>query len=94
MPAKRAKEIGKITRVIKALTADFLPGLAIDDRGVELEISEDLARVALGVVVEAGERDLRAVWGGLNGFDEPGARAAAHDLAGGGESGVGSLRRR
>ena len=61
VPAKRADEGGEVPRVVDFLAAHALPGLAVEDLGVELDCPHYLERVPLGVVVRAGEGDLSAV---------------------------------
>ena len=86
VPAERADERAEVAGVVKPLPADRLPGFAVEDLGVELGFPEDGDLLPLGVILEAGEVDLRAVGGRLDRINEPRAGAAADDLAGGGSA--------
>lgn len=85
VPAERADEGAEVAGIVEALTADAFPGLAIHDLSVEFEFPDDFEFLALGVVLQAGERYFRAVRRRLDGVYEPGPGAALHDLAGGGQ---------
>ena len=87
VPAERADEGAEVAGIIKTLAADALPSLAVHDLGVEFEFPDDFEFLALGVILEAGERYLRAVGRRLDGVHEPGPGAALHDLARGGQGG-------
>ncbi len=80
--------------VVEAALADGLPRLAVENLRVEFQFPNDFERLALGVVVKAGQADERAcAWGWLDGLDEVSAGADADNLAGFKALLVGSGRR-
>ena len=68
----------------KPLAARSLPALLLEDPAVELVVPEDVQRLALGVVVRAGQPDERRLAGsrGLDDLlDEPSPRAHLDQFA-------------
>ncbi len=68
----------------KPLVGEVLPALLLEDPPVELVVPEDVERLALGVVVRAGQPDERGLPArlGLDDFlDEPAPRADLHEFA-------------
>ena len=57
VPAQRVEEGGELARGVEALGREILPALLLEDPAVELVVPEDVERLALGVVVGAGEPD-------------------------------------
>ena len=55
VPAQRVQKGGELARRVEALGGEVLPALLLEDPAVELVVPEDLQRLALGVVVRAGE---------------------------------------
>ncbi len=55
VPAQRVEEGGELARRVEALGGEVLPALFLEDPAVELVVPEDVERLALGVVVGAGE---------------------------------------
>ena len=57
VPAQRVQEGGELARRVEALGGEVLPALFLQDAAVELVVPEDVERLALGVVVGAGQAD-------------------------------------
>ena len=87
VPAQRVEEGRELARLVEALGGEIPPALLFEDPAVELVVPEDLERLALGVVVRAGQ-----LHDGRTGrrpdlddlLDEPTPRAHLHQLAHGG----------
>ena len=79
---KRRKESRVVELTGSVLRADQLPGFLVDDRRAEFGLPDDVSLLPLGIVLEAGEREERAV-GGQKG-EEPsmGRRCLRHSAVG------------
>jgi hypothetical protein len=86
VPAHGVDEGGEVAGVVKALTAELLPTLALEDRAIELELPDRLELLALGVVLSTGQAHGRCVLVTADLFHEPAARAHEDHLADGGRA--------
>ena len=71
VPAKGVEEAGKATGVVEASLAQRVPALVVQDPAVQFAVPEDFERLALGVVVGAGQADDRRAPGFLHRLDQP-----------------------
>ena len=82
VPAEGVEEGGKATGVVEAPLAQRVPALVVEDPAVQFALPEDLERLALGVVVGAGQADDRRAAGLLHRLDQPLTGPHPHQLPG------------